>query len=168
VPGLSDDEVVAFLDEPGHLVRIGVVDEAGAPLVVPAWFVLRDGTFFVTPRERSAWFGHLRRDPRVCFTVDEERPPYRKVVLRGAVRVVHDVGEDDAWRDLYRAITLRYVPEEWGEAYLADTRDEPRALLGLDLDAAERTTWRMPARPGEDPLDVWAPRYYHGGPRARR
>jgi hypothetical protein len=77
------------------------------------------------------------------------------------VQVVHDLGEDDAWRDVYRAITLRYVPEEWGDAYLEDTRDEPRALLGLRLADAETTTWRMPERPGEGPLEVWAPRYYH-------
>jgi nitroimidazol reductase NimA-like FMN-containing flavoprotein (pyridoxamine 5'-phosphate oxidase superfamily) len=166
MPKLTDAEVDAFLQEPGHLVRIGVVDDEGAPLVVPTWFIVRDGTFCVTPRERSAWFAHLRREPRICFTVDEAASPYRKVVLRGTVRVVHDVGEDDAWRDLYRDITMRYVPEEWGEAYLADTHDEPRALLGLDLAAAATTTWRMPAQPGEDPLDVWAPRYYHGGPRA--
>lgn len=161
MPGLTADETTAFLDEPGHLVRIGTVDPTGAPLVVPAWFIARDGTFLVTPRERSAWLANLRANPRVCFTVDEDEPPYRKVVLRGTVRVVHDVGDDDAWRDVYRAITMRYVPEEWGDAYLADTRDEPRALLGLPLDEAERTTWRMPAQPGENPLAVWAPRYYH-------
>jgi len=161
MPGLTADEVAAFLDQPRHLVRIGTVDESGTPLVVPTWFIVRDGTFLVTPRERSAWLGHLRRHPRVCFTVDENDPPYRKVVLRGTVRFVHDLGHDDEWRDVYRAITMRYVPEEWGDAYLTDTHDEPRALLGLDLANAETTTWRMPAHPGENPLAVWAPRYYH-------
>jgi nitroimidazol reductase NimA-like FMN-containing flavoprotein (pyridoxamine 5'-phosphate oxidase superfamily) len=161
VPGLTPDETAAFLDEPGHLVRIGTVDPDGMPLVVPTWFIVRDGTFLVTPRERSAWLGHLRAEPRVCFTVDEEDPPYRKVVLRGRVQVLHDVGHDDAWRDLYRDITLRYVPAEWGAAYLDDTHDEPRALLGLPLAEAHLTTWRMPSEPGEDPLLVWAPRYYH-------
>jgi nitroimidazol reductase NimA-like FMN-containing flavoprotein (pyridoxamine 5'-phosphate oxidase superfamily) len=161
VPGLTSEEVAAFLDEPGHLVRIGTTDDAGMPLVVPTWFIVRGGRFLVTPRERSSWFAHLRRDPRVCFTVDEQAGAYRKVVLRGRVEVVHDLGHDDEWRDVYRAITLRYVPEAFGDAYLQDTWDEPRALLGLPLDAAEVTTWRMPVREGEDPLAVWAPRYYH-------
>lgn len=161
MPGMTSEETAAFLDEPGHLVRIGSVDLDGAPLVVPTWFIVRDGTFLVTPRERSAWLANLRAEPRACFTVDEDEPPFRKVVVRGSVRVVHDLGEDDEWRDLYRAITLRYVPAEWGDAYLADTHDEPRALLGVDLDDAQITTWRMPAHPGEDPLAVWAPRYYH-------
>jgi hypothetical protein len=31
MPRLTDDEVVAFLDEPGHLVRIGTVDADGFP-----------------------------------------------------------------------------------------------------------------------------------------
>ena len=162
MPGMTTAEVDAFLSEPGHLVRIGTVDRHGGPLVVPTWFVVEDGVFMVTPRERSSWFANLTLDPRVCFTVDESVPPYRKV-LRGTVRSLFPLGRDDEWRDVYRRITMRYVPEEWGESYLADTHDEPRALLGLTISDAEITTWRMPARPGEDPLAVWAPRYYHRG-----
>jgi hypothetical protein len=36
-------------------------------------------------------------------------------------------------------------------------------LYSVDLDRSEVTTWRMPAQPGENPLAVWAPRYYHRG-----
>jgi len=158
---MTPAEVDAFLAEPGQLVRIGTTDPDGSPLVVPTWFTVEDGVFLVTPRERSRWLANLVADPRVCFTVDESVGPYRKVVVRGSVDTIHPLGHDDAWRDVYRRITMRYVPVEWGEAYLADTRDEPRALLGLRLSDATVTTWRMPARPGEDPLAVWAPRYYH-------
>lgn len=84
----------------------------------------------------------------------------RKVVARGEVTLVHDLGEDDAWRDIYRAITMRYVPEHWGESYLNDTHEEPRALLSLSLTDARVSTWRMPTA-DEDQLAVWAPRYYH-------
>ncbi len=160
MPGMTSDEVAAFLAEPGHLVRIGTVDAGGLPLVVPTWFVVHDERILVTPRERSAWFGHLRRDPRACFTIDEETGSYRKVVVRGSVDIVHDLGHDDEWRDIYREIALRYVPEAFADAYLKDTWDEPRALIGLSLTTAEVTTWRMPVA-GEEPLAVWAPRYYH-------
>lgn len=160
---MTEQEIRDFLGEPGHLVRIGTTDPDGLPLVVPTWFIVEDGIFLVTPRERSRWFRNLLRDGRVCFTVDESTGPYRKVVLRGTVQTLHPPGADDQWRDVYRRITMRYVPEEWGEAYLADTRDEPRALLGLPLSGAALTSWRMPSRPGEDPLAVWAPRYYHRG-----
>lgn len=161
MPKMSMDEIVAYLDAPGRLVRIGTVDAEGLPLVVPTWFVLVDGELLVTPRERSSWFTNLQRSPKTCFTIDGDGC---QVVVRGSCRVIHPVGHDDEWRDVYRRITLRYLPEAAADAYLQDTWDEPRALLGLRLDdAAAVTTWRFPMREGEDWLDVWAPRYYHEG-----
>jgi PPOX class probable F420-dependent enzyme len=160
VPTLTRDEVIAFLEEPGHLVRLATVDASGAPRVVPIWFVWSDGLLYVTPRERSAWWADLQRDPRCALVVDEEALPYRKVVARGAVTVVHGPGADDSWRDLYRRIAARYVGEEAGEAYIQTTIAEPRALLSFPLDPASCTTWRMPV-PGEDPKGIWADRYYH-------
>lgn len=161
---MDPQAVTEFLEEPAHLVRIGTVDDDGMPLVVPTWFVFDDGRILVTPRERSAWRRHLEREPKVCFTVDEERNPYRKVVVRGEVDVVHPLGEDDRWRDVYRTITGRYLPEAAAEAYLRSTWDEPRALLGLRLDRARVTTWVMPGPDSPDPLAVWAPKYYHRTP----
>lgn len=159
-------EVEEYLAEPGRLVRVGTVGDGGAPLVVPTWFIFEQGVFLVTPRERSSWFANLRRSPAVCFTVDGGGC---QVILQGTAEVVHPLGADDEWRDVYRRITLRYLPEAAADAYLNDTWSEPRALVGLPLDTARVTTWRFPSRPGEDPLDVWAPRYYHEGhPRARR
>jgi nitroimidazol reductase NimA-like FMN-containing flavoprotein (pyridoxamine 5'-phosphate oxidase superfamily) len=160
VPTLTRDEVIAFLTEPGHLVRLATVDGAGAPRVVPIWFVYEDGSIFMTPRERSAWWADLQRDPRCALTIDEEALPYRKVVARGAVTVAFEPGADDAWRDLYRRIAARYVGEEAGEAYIQTTIAEPRALLSFPLDPSACTTWRMPL-PGEDPKGIWADRYYH-------
>ncbi len=162
MPRMTADETTAFLDEPGHLLRVGTVDGAGQPLVVPIWFLYRDGQLLFTPRARAEWFAHLRENPKIGCTVDESQGLMRKVVGRGEARLLHDVGNDDEWRDIYRDITMRYVPEEFGEAYLADTHDEPRALVALDLAAADVATWRMPGR-GEDSLAVWAPKYYHDG-----
>lgn len=157
-------EVDEYLAGPGRLVRVGTVGGDGMPLVVPTWFVVEDGRFLVTPRERSSWFANLQRSPKVCFTVDGDGS---QVIVRGSLEVVHGLGRDDEWRDVYRRITLRYLPEAAADAYLQDTWDEPRALLGLSLASAEVTTWRFPFGPGEDWLDVWAPRYYHEGhPRA--
>jgi PPOX class probable F420-dependent enzyme len=160
VPKLTPDEVSSFLEEPGHLVRIATIDADGAPYIVPIWFAFESGRIWMTPRERSAWWGHVRRDPRIAAVVDEEALPYRKVVVRGEVDIVHPPGNDDAWRGLYRRIACRYTPEEAADAYLTATHDEPRALLAIDCDPSTVTTWRMPV-PGEDPTGIWAARYYH-------
>ena len=158
MPKMSDAEVEAFLDEPGHLLRIATVDADGHPSVTPIWYVHEDGRLLVTPRERSSWWADLQRDPRVCVVVDEDALPYRKVIARGTIEVVHGPGEDDAWRDRYRRIAERYVGPDGADAYLRATWDEPRALLAIGLEGA--TTWRMPVA-GEAPEGIWAARYYH-------
>ncbi|MEM8745342.1 MAG: pyridoxamine 5'-phosphate oxidase family protein [Actinomycetota bacterium] len=161
MPGLTSDEASAFLDEPGHLLRLGTNGIDGIPRVVPIWFIHRDGAIWFTPRARSAWLDDLRADAGVCATIDESSGALRKVIARGRAELVHDLGSDDAWRDLYRDIATRYVPERFADAYLADTIDEPRALFRLTLDDCEVSTWRMPVEEGEDRLAVWSRRYYH-------
>jgi nitroimidazol reductase NimA-like FMN-containing flavoprotein (pyridoxamine 5'-phosphate oxidase superfamily) len=163
MPGLSPDDVRAFLSEPGHLVRIATVDQDGAPSVVPAWFVFQKDRIYVTPRERSAWWAHIQNEPRVAMTIDEDAAPYRKVALRATATIDHRPGDDDAWRDLYRTIAKRYTPEVFATAYVNATIHEPRALISVPCDPASVTTWRMPL-PGEDPAGVWADRYYHRKP----
>jgi len=160
VPRLTESEVTRFLSEPGHLLRLATTDHDGMPLVVPIWFIYEDECVFFTPRERSAWRTYLDRDRRVCLLIDESAGAMRKVVATGRAQLVHGLGSDDEWRDRYRRIALRYVPEAFADAYLRDTIDEPRALYGVALADSVVTTWRMPG-PGEDPLAVWAPRYYH-------
>jgi hypothetical protein len=96
----------------------------------------------------------------VCLLIDETDGAMRKVVANARAELVHDIGNDDEWRDLYRRIAVRYVPEAYADAYLKDTIDEPRALYCVALADATVTTWRMPGA-DENPLAVWAPRYYH-------
>ena len=80
----------------------------------------------------------------------------------------HQPGEDDTWRDLYRAIASRYTPKEWANAYVDNTDDQPRALCAIDLDApsTQTVTWRMPIQ-GENPAGIWATRYYLPGTKMR-
>ncbi|HET6793609.1 MAG TPA: pyridoxamine 5'-phosphate oxidase family protein [Acidimicrobiales bacterium] len=162
MPSLTPAEVETFLDEPGHLVRIGTVDGDGHPKVVPTWFIRVEGRIMFTPRGTSAFLGNIRRDPRVGLSIDEEALPYRKVTVQGRAEVVHDVGRDDEWRDLYRRIAKRYVPPEAADAYVDDTIDQPRALIGVELATSRVTTWRMPVG-DERQTGIWARRYYLPG-----
>ena len=162
MPGLTNDELAAFLDEPGHLLRLGTIGVDGLPRVVPIWFIHREGAIWFTPRARSAWLQDLRANAAVCATIDESEHPMRKLIARGRAELVYDLGDDDTWRDLYRSMACRYTPERFADAYLADTIDEPRALFRLVLADSEVSTWRMPivAR-GENPLAVWSTQDYH-------
>lgn len=157
---MTDRELNDFLAEPQHLLRLGTNGTDGIPRVVPIWYIHEEGKIWFTPRARSAWFDDLREDPRVCAAIDEETGTMRKLIARGTAVIEHEVGDDDAWRDIYRRITLRYTPETFADAYLTDTHDEPRGLCSLELSSAHCNTWRMPVE-GEDRLAVWAPKYYH-------
>ena len=165
MPKLSAAEIDAFLDEPGHLVRIATVDADGMPRAVPTWFIRRESEVLFTPRAQSVFLANIRRDPRIGITIDEEALPYRKVAVQGTARIVHELGEDDVWRDLYRAIAQRYVPPEGAEAYIQGTIDQERALVAVPLSPSQGSkvvTWRMPVG-DEDPTGIWARRYYADG-----
>jgi PPOX class probable F420-dependent enzyme len=162
MPKMTGAEVQQFLTEPGHLVRLGTVDADGMPRVVPTWFVLADGEVLFTPRGPAVFLANLRRDPRIGLSVDEDPLPYRKVTVQGRARIVHEPGEDDAWRDLYRTIAKRYVPAERADAYVDGTIDQPRALVAVPLAGSVVTTWRMPGE-DEDPTGIWHRRYFVDG-----
>ena len=133
MPALTTDERQAFLDQPGILVRIATIRADGAPHVTPAWFIYEDGEILITPRKESAWLAHLRRDPRIALTIDEEAGPYRKITVEGVARIAYDLGRDAEWRDTYRRIACRYVPEAGAEHYIQETIDQPRALIAVPL-----------------------------------
>ncbi|MEM7324868.1 MAG: pyridoxamine 5'-phosphate oxidase family protein [Actinomycetota bacterium] len=160
MPGLTDTELHDFLNEPGHLLRLGTIGTDGLPRVVPIWFLFDENKIWFTPRARSAWLEDLRANPAVCCTIDEEGGLLRKLIARGEAVLEHDLGADDQWRDRYRTIALRYTPESFADAYLTDTINEPRALYSVDLANASTATWRMPGT-GEDRLAVWSKKYYH-------
>lgn len=167
MPQLTLQERTEFLDTPGVLMRIAVVRDDGSPLVTPIWFLHEDDAIYFTPRAQSEWFACLKRDPRVALCIDEQPLPYRKVIVEGASELLADLGDDESWRDRYRRIACRYVPEDAAEAYIQNTIDQPRALFRVDLGTATVRSWRMPL--GDEPGDgIWHQRYYGAGTKLKR
>lgn len=148
-------------------MRIGSVDDAGRPRVVPIWFLREADRIYFTPRQASRWLANVRAHPEVALCIDDQNYPYRKVIVEGRAEIVHDVGQDAAWRDLYRRMARRYVPPEDADAYVEATIDQPRALLAVTLSQCSVQTWRMPV-PGESYKGIWADRYYTPEARIRR
>ncbi len=164
MPRLTANEIDGFLGERGHLLRVATVDEDGYPSVVPIWFVCDGDDLLFTPRGPSVFLANIRRDPRVGLSIDEDPLPYRKVTVRGTARIVHEPGNDDAWRDLYRSIAKRYIEDDAADSYVDNTIDQPRALIAVSMTAAgsRTTTWRMPVG-DEDGTGIWHRRYFRDG-----
>lgn len=162
MPVLTSKEREDFLNAPAIMMRIACVRSDGSPLVTPIWFIYHENAIYFTPRAQSEWFACIKKDPRVALCIDEESLPYRKVLAEGEAELIHDLGEDDEWRDLYREIAKRYTPADAAESYVQNTIDQERALYRLPLDSAKVKTWRMPLEK-EDPTGIWHQRYYASG-----
>jgi PPOX class probable F420-dependent enzyme len=167
MPRLTRTERGEFLAEPGVILHLATLRADGSPRVAPMWFVFEDDAIWFTPRAHSEWLGDLRRDPRCALVIDEQPLPYRKVSLDGRAELVHDLGEDDRWRDRYRRIARRYVAPDAAEAYIQTTIDQPRALFSVALRDSVVRSWRMPVD-GEEGSGIWHARYYVPGSKMRR
>ncbi|MEC8561473.1 MAG: pyridoxamine 5'-phosphate oxidase family protein [Pseudomonadota bacterium] len=157
MPKLSEEEISDFLKEKNMICRIGTVDESGAPLVTPIWFVFEDEKIWFTPRQHSEWLQHIRANSKVGLSIDETDLPCRKVVVRGSAKIEFEVGLDDKWRELYRRICRRYVDNS--DDYVDGTIDQPRALCSVYIPDSEVRTWRFPVG-SEHYSGIWAKKYW--------
>jgi hypothetical protein len=175
MPRLNSEEINKLLSRNG-IVHIATVNDDGSPFVVPLGYVYHDQQILLTARERVGWLTNIRRDPRVCLSIDSSRYPLSKITIRGEALIVHEPGEDDLWRDLRVPLPMSGHTgpiavsadgtEEWtyDEAYRQMTYDEPRALVSVSLGDSEITSWRLPLE-GEPASQAWASRYYSIEPR---
>ena len=97
---MTDAEVRAFLmGEPPHTGKLATVRKDGSPHVAPIWYVVDDSTasiLFTTGAETLKG-RTLRRDPRVALCVDDERPPFSFVIVRGTVELIEDLDQVRHW-----------------------------------------------------------------------
>ena len=66
---LAEEEVLALLREP-IVMRLGMVDEKGWPLVIPVWHVYEHDVFRIAVGSTSHKANVLRKNQRAYFTVD--------------------------------------------------------------------------------------------------
>jgi hypothetical protein len=142
---LSETEITAFLDEP-QLARLACLDDEGWPYVVPCWQEWDGNSFWVIPREKSAWARYLVNDSRCAISVDESGG-LRKVVAQCTAHMVEEPNVGGQWVPIAERMSLRYLGEN-GPKYLEPTLDKPRWLFRLE--PVNLQTWQ-----GVD----WAARY---------
>ncbi len=137
--------------------------KTAARWATPLWFIHRDGAIWFTPREKSEWFACLRRDPRVALCIDDQNLPYRKVLVEGDAELVHDLGADDLWRDLYRDMAARYVGRRGANEYVDNTRRPATRPVPRGAGGREGEELRLPLE-DEPQMGIWADRYTSRAP----
>src|SRR5437763_12588754 len=111
---MTPEEIREFLTHGTRTAKLATTSRAGAPHVMPVWFVLdRDQIVFTTHAE-SVKGRNLRRDPRVALVVDDEQPPFAFVHIRG--RAAISVEPDELLR-IATEIGGRYMGPERAEEF---------------------------------------------------
>jgi nitroimidazol reductase NimA-like FMN-containing flavoprotein (pyridoxamine 5'-phosphate oxidase superfamily) len=94
------------LVEEAELLRLAFVDRQGYPRVVPVWFVLLDGAYYIGIGTASAKWKAMQRNPHVGRVIDGgTRGHYQGISMRG---LAEEVGEA-TWRArVYNASERKY------------------------------------------------------------
>ncbi|MET8218750.1 PPOX class F420-dependent oxidoreductase [Streptomyces hirsutus] len=111
---MTDEEWRAFVSHGTRTAKLSTVRADGSPHVAPIWFVLDgDDVVFNTGRE-TVKGRNLARDGRVALCVDDDRPPFAFVVLRGRARTSEDPGDLVRWAT---RIAARYMGQDRAEEF---------------------------------------------------
>ena len=112
---MTEEEWRSFVSEGTRTGKLATVRDDGSATVVPVWFVLdTDGTFVFMTGSNTAKGKAMRRDPRVALLVDDERPPFSFVLVRGEVTISDDLEAMLPWSI---RIATRYMGGESGEEF---------------------------------------------------
>ena len=126
-PAFEPGPLDAFLAAE-RIAVLAYVRSDGRPNQAPLWYSYRDGTLWFSFETTSAKVRALRRDPRVTVTVQDERPPYRAVIIDGTVEM-SDL-DDEAQANM--ALAVRYLGKVAAAKYEAMYR-ETREAAGTTL-----------------------------------
>ena len=111
----------ALLAEP-RILLLAVNRGGNEPLLVAVWHEYRDGRFSIWSAAGDAKVTLLRRNPAVTLCVQDERRPYKSIIVRGRAEIVPGMN-----RELARRLVARYVGTESGGSYLGWIDSEPDA-----------------------------------------
>ena len=103
MPGrMSKAEQARFLAG-RHVAVLVTLAADGAPVPTPIWYLYRDGLFYFRTAVDSVKAANVRNDPRVSICVQDERPPYKALIVHGRAEIL----DSPAW--LARALPRRYL-----------------------------------------------------------
>lgn len=97
-----------------HTAKLATVRPDGRPHVVPVWFDLDEDTLVFTMWHQTVKAANIRRDPRVCLCVDDERAPFGYVQIEGTAAILDDMDRLRYWTS---RIAGRYMGAESAAEY---------------------------------------------------
>ena len=106
---MSDGEWREFIMADTRTGKLAVTLRDGHPHVTPVWFVLDGDDVVFTTHESSLKGRSLRRYPHAALCVDDQRPPYSFVMLKGRTTLSSELDDLLMWATI---IGARYMGED--------------------------------------------------------
>ncbi|MGY1578163.1 PPOX class F420-dependent oxidoreductase [Streptomyces sp. MN13] len=128
---MTDTQWREFVSHGTRTGKLSTVREDGSPHVAPVWFLLDGDEVVFTTGKDTVKGRNLARDGRVAVCVDDDRPPFAYVVLRGRARLSEDLDELRHWA---ARIGARYMGEDRAEEYGARNGVPGEVLVRVTLD----------------------------------
>lgn len=142
-PAFASEKLEDFVAE-RRIAVLAYVRADGRPHQTPIWYTYRDGMFYMTTVAGRPKQHALARNPRVSLTIQDERPPYRGLIVSGTVHL----GPLDRQDDPSAGMAVRYFGRVAAGMYEDMTREvwdargltlialTPEELMGFDNTAA--------------------------------
>jgi len=111
---MSDDEYRAFMMHGTRTAKAATVRANGLPHVKPVWFVLDGDDLLFTTHESYMMTRHLRRDPHIALTIDDQEAPYSYAIIEGTVALFDNLEELMRWATV---IGGRYMGADRAEEF---------------------------------------------------
>ena len=112
---MNPAELMEFLNQ-GRVGVLSTIRKDGSPQVSPVWFRYDGTTINIWTEKSRIWVKNVEMDGRVAFSVQEERPPFAAVLIRGNAHVSHQL--DDSGLQEAKDISRLYIEESQLDKYV--------------------------------------------------
>ncbi|GAA0900847.1 MULTISPECIES: PPOX class F420-dependent oxidoreductase [Streptomyces violaceusniger group] len=128
---MTKDQWQKFVTEGTRTAKLATVRADGSPHLAPVWFLLDGDDLVFNTGQETVKGRNLARDGRLSICVDDDRPPFAFVTLRGRAELIDDLGQV---RDWATRIAARYMGEDRAEEYGARNGVPGELLVRVRID----------------------------------
>ena len=156
---MSEKEAIELLKKADYGF-MGMVDEDGAPYVIPLNFVYADGAIYIHGAYEGQKMDNLTRDERACFSVvggvevisERFTTKYQSALVRGRVKMLEDEPKRQALLLLCQKYTPVHMPQAVAEIEKSGSRT---CVIRISVDSitgkANRNAPPFPTLPVSSP-----------------
>ncbi len=122
---MNPEEVMNFLNLGTMTAKVSTATLDGIPHVAPVWFVIdydphtgnnKDFTVIFSTFHNSVKARHLISNPKICLSIDDQKPPFSFIILNGIAEIDRHPKYDELLH-LTSRIAKRYMGEENAQKY---------------------------------------------------